>query len=232
MSLSSTALPSQRKKGDTRQSAFDGAGSSNEELPPSQTSSELPCSCASHGCTSFDERGPSLGRKQSHSLTSEREADFLRRRNFDHVLSLFFFTTTLAAFLRFGAKMATSRMIPLARHLQLRLPSSWLSGRSISTSQTLVPPQSSTSTAEADPAAIPSAQDKRTAPSSSSVGTSSSSAQRQLPYFITRTERNRALPVYSNIRAGGTRQEIQIRHVSGNLHVGLAIITGLDPDIL
>lgn len=80
MSLSSTALPLQRKKGDTRESACDEAGSSNEELPPDQTSSELPYSCASHGCTSFDERGPSLGRKQSHALASEREADFFCRR--------------------------------------------------------------------------------------------------------------------------------------------------------
>lgn len=118
-------------------------------------------------------------------------------------------------------KMASLRMMPLARHLQVRLPSSWLQARSIATSQTLVPPQASTSTAEADPAAIPSAQDKRTAAASPSAASSpgTSSLQRNLPYYITRTERNQALPVYSNIRSGGTRQEILIRHVSGNLSV-------------
>ena len=119
-------------------------------------------------------------------------------------------------------KMATLRMMPLARHLQARLPSSWLSisARSITTSQTLVPPQASTSTAEADPAAIPSAQDRRTA------SASPSSPQKKLPYFITRTERNQSLPVYSNIRSGGTRQEVLIRHVSGNMKVGSSQLFG------
>ena len=110
--------------------------------------------------------------------------------------------------------MATLRMTPLARHLQLRLPASWLPARSIATSHPLVPPQASTSQVEADLAAVPGLQDTTAAASSSA-----STSQHKLPYYITRTEMNKALPVYSNIRSGGTRQEVLIRHISGNLEV-------------
>lgn len=114
-----------------------------------------------------------------------------------------------------SAAMATTRMSPLARQLGLRLPSAWLPARSITTSHTLVPPQASTSQVEADLAAVPSMQDTTAAASSSS------SQPKKLPYFITRTEYNKSLPVYSNIRSGGTRQEVLIRHVSGDLEVSL-----------
>lgn len=117
--------------------------------------------------------------------------------------------------------MATTRMTPLARHLQLRFPSSWLLARSITTSHALVPPQASTSKVEADLAAVPSMQDTTATTSTAS----SSSTQQKLPYFITRTERNKSLPVYSNIRAGGTRQEVLIRHVSGNIEVRLPYLS-------
>lgn len=55
--------------------------------------------------------------------------------------------------------------------------------------------------------------------SSPSSSTSTSSPPPRLPYGVTRTLRNHALPVYSSIRNAGLRNEVLIRHCVGNLNV-------------
>lgn len=99
--------------------------------------------------------------------------------------------------------------------------------RSITSSHTLVPPQSSTS--DSDMASIPGLKDVAATSTTSQhdghtmpfehQGSPSASTSSSLPYYITRTDRNRSLPVYSDIRNGGTRQEVQIRHLQGDLNV-------------
>ena len=83
--------------------------------------------------------------------------------------------------------------------------------RCLSTSQPLVPEQH----------AAPSAADLPLSPSSSHLHLSRAPSSPPLPspYFVARGKRNNTLGVFSETKSGGTRDEICIRHVTGDLEV-------------